>query len=66
MAYNNFTLEAVEKEFELELVEHAGIFSEIEPVGLSAELTNVLACAFSDHNKHRKSPIRDDYLSCAR
>ena len=43
MAYNNFTLEAVEKEFELELVEHAGIFAEIEPVGLSAELTNVLA-----------------------
>ena len=43
MAYSNFTLETVEKEFELELVEHAGIFAEIEPVNLSAELTNVLA-----------------------
>ena len=37
------TLETVEKEFELELVERAGIFAKIEPVGLSAELTNVLA-----------------------
>ena len=43
MAYSNFTLETVEKEFGLELVEHAGIFAEIEPVNLSAELTNVLA-----------------------
>ena len=43
MAYSNFTLETVEKQFGLELVEHAGIFADIEPVGLSAELTNVLA-----------------------
>ena len=43
MAYSNFTLETVEKEFELELVEHAGIFAEIEAVELSAELTKVLA-----------------------
>ena len=43
MAYSNFTLETVEKEFELELVEHAGIFAEIEPMRLSAELTNALA-----------------------
>ena len=43
MAYSNFTLETVEQEFELELVEHAGIFAEIEPVELSAELTNALA-----------------------
>ena len=43
MAYSNFTLETVEKEFELELVEHAGIFAHIEPVSLSAELTSALA-----------------------
>ena len=43
MAYSNFTLQTVEKEFELEFLEHAGIFSEIEPVELSAELTKALA-----------------------
>ncbi len=43
MAYSNFTLKTVEKEFGLELVEEAGIFAEIEPVVLSTELTNVLA-----------------------
>lgn len=43
MAYSNFTLQAVEKEFELEFVEHAGIFAKIEPMELSAELTNTLA-----------------------
>lgn len=43
MAYSNFTLETVEKEFKLDLVEHAGIFAEIEPVGLSSELSNALA-----------------------
>ena len=43
MAYSNFTLRTVEKEFGLEFVEHTGIFAEIEPVGLSAELTKVLA-----------------------
>ncbi len=43
MAYSNFTLETVEKEFELDFVEHACIFSEIEPMELSAELTNILA-----------------------
>ena len=43
MAYSEFTLETVEKEFELDFVEHAGIFAEIEPVELSAELTNTLA-----------------------
>ena len=32
MAYSNFTLETVKKEFQLELVELAGIFAEIEPV----------------------------------
>ena len=43
MAYSNFTLKTVEKEFGLELVEEAGIFAEIESVALSTELTNVLA-----------------------
>ena len=43
MAYSNWTLETVEKEFELDFVEQAGIFAEIEPVDLSAELTNTLA-----------------------
>ena len=43
MAYSNFTLETVEKEFKLELLEHAGIFAEIAPIDLSAELTNALA-----------------------
>ena len=42
MAYSEFTLETVEKEFKLDFVEHPGIFAEIEPVGLSAELTNAL------------------------
>ena len=43
MAYCDWTLETVEKEFELDFVEHIGIFAEIEPVELSAELTNILA-----------------------
>ena len=43
MTYSNFTMETVEKEFELDFVEHASIFAEIEPVELSAELTNTLA-----------------------
>ena len=42
MAYSEFTLETVEKEFKLDFVEHPGTFAEIEPVGLSAELTNAL------------------------
>ena len=42
MAYSEFTLETVEKEFKLDSIEHPGIFAEIEPVGLSAELTNAL------------------------
>ena len=39
MAYSNFTLETVCSEFELEIVESAGVFSNIEPVTPSAELT---------------------------
>ncbi len=39
MAYSEFTLETVEKEFKLDSVEHPGIFAEIEPMGLSVELT---------------------------
>lgn len=38
MAYSNFTLESVCSEFELEIVESAGVFSNIEPVTPSAEL----------------------------
>ena len=32
MAYRNFTLEAVRREFQLEIVESAGIFSEVSMV----------------------------------
>ncbi len=39
MAYSNFTLETVRTEFQLEFVESAGVFSNIEPVTPSAELT---------------------------
>ena len=42
MAYSSFTLESVVTEFQLEKVESAGIFSEIEPVTPSAELTAML------------------------
>ena len=42
MAYSNFTLESVVTEFQLEKIESAGIFSEIEPVTPSAELTAML------------------------
>ncbi len=43
MAYSEFTLQTVEENFELDFVEQSGIFAEIEPVSLSAELTNTLA-----------------------
>lgn len=43
MAYSNFTLEAVRTTFELETVESAGIFSEIEPVAPSTHLTTALS-----------------------
>ena len=39
MAYSNFTLETVYTAFQLEIVESAGVFSNIEPVTPSAELT---------------------------
>lgn len=42
MVYSNFTLESVVAEFQLEKIEAAGIFSEIEPVTPSADLTRVL------------------------
>ena len=42
MAYSNFTLETAKKEFQLELVELAGIFAEIEPVVPSTLLTTML------------------------
>ena len=43
MAYSNFTLETVREEFQIELVERAGIFADIEPVVPSELLTTVLA-----------------------
>ena len=43
MAYSNFTLETVRTAFQLEIVESAGIFSEIESVDPSAHLTTTLA-----------------------
>ena len=42
MVYGDFTLESVVTEFQLEKIESAGIFSEIEPVTPSAELTAML------------------------
>ena len=38
MAYNNFTLETVQKTFQLDTVRSIGLFSEIEPVDPSAYL----------------------------
>ena len=42
MAYSNFTLEAVVTKFQLEIVESAALFVEIEPVAPSAYLTTGL------------------------
>ena len=43
MAYSNFTLESVVTTFQLEKVESAGIFAEMEPVVPSEHLTMALA-----------------------
>ncbi len=43
MAYSEFTLESVQKTFQLETVRAVGIFSEMEPVVPSAYLTTGLA-----------------------
>ena len=43
MAYSNFTLETVQKAFQLESVQTVGIFSETEPIEPSMELTKALA-----------------------
>ena len=43
MPYSNFTLEAVQKAFQLEIVQSVGIFSEIERVEPSVALTEALA-----------------------
>ena len=43
MAYSNFTLEMVRTAFQLEIVESAGIFSEIASVAPSAHLATTLA-----------------------
>ncbi len=42
MAYSNFTLENARKTFQLETVEAAGIFADVEPVAPSKLLTAVL------------------------
>lgn len=43
MAYSNFTLETVQKTFRLEKIESTDIFSNIDPVDPSEELTKELA-----------------------
>ena len=43
MAYSNFTLETVREAFQLETLQSVGIFSEIERVEPSVELTKALA-----------------------
>ncbi len=43
MAYSNFTLETVREAFQLEALQSVGIFSEIERVEPSVELTKALA-----------------------
>ncbi len=43
MAYSNFTLETVQKTFELESVQSVGLFSETDPIKPSADLTKALA-----------------------
>ena len=42
MSYSNFTLESALTTFQLEKVESAGLFSEIEPLSPSAYLTTGL------------------------
>ena len=42
MAYSNFTLEAVQKTFQLESIQSVGIFSKTEPIEPSVELTKAL------------------------
>ncbi|MDE0086421.1 MAG: hypothetical protein OXU23_11945 [Candidatus Poribacteria bacterium] len=42
MAYSNFTLETVRKEFQLEFSERVGIFAEMEPVAPSELLATIL------------------------
>ena len=43
MAYSNFTLKNVQKEFQLEIKEEMGIFSHIEPLQISESLSTILA-----------------------
>ena len=43
MAYSDFSLEEMQAIFQLEIVERAGLFSDISPVDPSAELTVALA-----------------------
>ena len=43
MAYSNFTLQAAQKTFQLEIVQSIGIFAETDPVEPSSELRKALA-----------------------
>ena len=43
MAYSNFTLDTAQEAFDLEEIDAAGIFADIEPVDPSQLLTDVLA-----------------------
>jgi hypothetical protein len=43
MAYSNFTLKDVQKEFQLDIKEDMGIFAHIEPIQISESLSTTLA-----------------------
>jgi len=62
MAYSNFTLETVQKTFQLEKIESTDIFSHIEPVEPSEDLTKELAkkVTVSNCHKNRESAVGID------
>ena len=66
MPYSNFTLEAVQKAFQLKIVQSVGIFSEMERVEPSAALTEALAkkvpLALAIGTEKAKS--ENDYRGC--
>ena len=43
MAYSNFTLDTVRKDFQLETIQSIGVFSDIEPVSPRDHFTSDLA-----------------------
>ena len=61
MAYSNFTLEAVRREFQLEIVESAGIFSEVSTVvpqeHFMAELEEKVELAISSGTEKARSEL---------